>query len=89
MVHIFLDIVRPEKSFYTLSINPKGTVNIKIVRDADNIITDVAYMTDAEVTELLGDMDGPDGEANDADNKLEEIFSDLITSCYNYVRCYN
>lgn len=46
-------------------------------------------MTDAEVMELLGDMDGPDGEANDADNKLEEIFSDLITSFYNYVRCYN
>ena len=89
LVHIFLDIVRPEKSFYTLSINPKGTVNIKIVRDADNIITDVAYMTDAEVTELLGDMDGPDGEADDADNILAEMLLDFITSCYHYVRCYN
>ncbi len=89
LVHIFLDIVRPEKFFYTLNINPKGTVNIKIVRDADNIITGVAYMTEAEVTELLGDMDGPDGEADDADNILAEILLDFITSCYHYVRCYD
>ena len=39
---------------------PKGTVNIKIVRDAENKITGVSYMTDAEVIELLGDMDDPD-----------------------------
>ncbi len=55
LVNIFLDI-RPNKSFYTLNMNPKGTVNIKIVRDANNKITAVAYMSDAEVTELLGDM---------------------------------
>ncbi len=59
LVNIFLDI-RPNKSFYTLNINPKGTVNIKIVRDAKNKITGVSYMTEAEVIELLGDMDDPD-----------------------------
>lgn len=31
-----------------------GTVNIRITRDEDGKISDVAYMTDAEVTELLG-----------------------------------
>ena len=55
LVNIFLDI-RPNKSFYTLNMNPKGTVNIKIVRDSDNAITSVAYMSEAEVTELLEDM---------------------------------
>lgn len=52
LVNIFLDI-RPNKSFYTLNLNPEGTVNIKIIRDADNRITGVAYMTDEEVAELL------------------------------------
>ena len=59
LVNIFLDI-RKEGSFYTLNINPAGTVNIKITRDANNNITGVAYMTEAEVVELLGDMDEPD-----------------------------
>ena len=55
LVNIFLDI-RPNQSFYTLNMNPKGTVNIKIVRGADNQITDVAYMTEEEAMELLEDM---------------------------------
>ena len=60
LVNIFLDI-RPNKSVYTLNMNPKGTVNIKIVRDINSKITDVAYMTEAEVIELLGDMDDKTG----------------------------
>ena len=61
LVDIFLDI-RKEGSFYTLNMNPKGTVNIKIVRDAENKIIGVAYMTEAEAAELFGDicMDDPD-----------------------------
>ncbi len=59
LVNVFLDI-RPNKSFYTLNMNPKGTVNIKIVRDADNKIAGVSYMTEAEVTELLEDMSDDD-----------------------------
>ncbi len=59
LINIFLDI-RKEGSFYTLNMNPKGTVNIKIVRDAKNKIIGVAYMTEAEVAELFGDMDDPD-----------------------------
>ncbi len=61
LVNIFLDI-RPNKSFYTLNMNPKGIVNIKIIRDADNKITSVAYMTEAEVTELLEDMSDDDDD---------------------------
>lgn len=55
LVDIFLDI-RSDKSFYTLDMNPAGTINIKIVRDEDDEITGVAYMTEAEVQELFGDM---------------------------------
>ena len=55
LVNIFLDI-RKEGSFYTLNMNPAGTVNIKITRNADNKITSVAYMTEAEAAELLDDM---------------------------------
>ena len=59
LVNIFLDI-RANQSLYTLNMNPKGTVHIKIVRDAKNKITGVSYMTEAEVIELLRDMDDPD-----------------------------
>ena len=55
LVNIFMDI-RSDKAFYTLHMNPAGTVNIKIIRDADNKITGAAHMTEAEVTELLEDM---------------------------------
>ena len=53
LVNIFLDI-RKEGSFYTLNMNPAGTVNIKITRDANDDITGVAYMTEAEVDSIYG-----------------------------------
>ena len=59
LVNIFLDI-RINNSYYTLNMNPAGTVNIKVIRDANDKITGVAYMTEAEVTELLKDMNDPD-----------------------------
>ena len=60
LVHIFLDMMRPNRSFYTLDMNPAGTVNIKIVRNKNNEITGVAYMTEAEVTQLLENMSDAD-----------------------------
>lgn len=66
LVNVFLDL-RPNKSFYTLSLNPEGTVNIKIVRNAGSQITGVSPMTEAEVTELLEDMD--DGEWDDGERQ--------------------
>lgn len=62
LVNVFLDM-RANKSFYTLDMNPAGTVNVRILRNANDQITGAAYMTEAEVTELFGDMeDGDDGE---------------------------
>jgi len=51
LVNIFLD-QRADSSFYYMEINPVGSVNVKTVRNADNEITGMAYMTDAEVAEL-------------------------------------
>lgn len=59
LVNIFLDI-RSNQSFYTLNINPDGTVNIKIIRGEDGKITGVFYMEEAEVVDLLGDMNDSD-----------------------------
>ena len=52
LVNIFLDL-RSNKSFCTLNMNPKGRINIKIIRNENDEITGVAYMTDAEVAKLL------------------------------------
>ncbi len=65
----FLDI-RANRSFYTLNMNPKGTVNIKITRDANNKITGIAYMTEAEVTELLEDMSDDDDWTETVEGKV-------------------
>lgn len=55
LVNIFLDM-RPNYSFYTLNINPAGTVNIKILRGEDGQITETAPLTEEEFQELFGDM---------------------------------
>ena len=59
LVNVFLDM-RPNKSFYTLNMNPAGTVNIKIVRGKDGKITGVSYLTEAEILELFADEDDTD-----------------------------
>lgn len=66
LVNIFLD-TRPNKSFYTLNMNPAGIVNIRILRGEDGQITGVAYMTETEVAELLGDM----GDAEEEDDRTQ------------------
>lgn len=72
LVNIFLDIHMPNRSFYTLDMNPAGTVNIKIIRSADGQITGVAYMTETEVAELFGDIYGEGGEDSEADKAETE-----------------
>ena len=52
LVDVFLDI-RADQSFYTLDRNPRGTVNIRIVRNERDEITGVAYLTEAELAELF------------------------------------
>lgn len=63
----------PNRSFYTLNMNPAGTVNVKIIRAQDGQITGVAYMTETEVEELLGELCGDEDEENreDADSSTD------------------
>jgi len=44
---------RPDSSFYMLNTNSKGTVSIKVVRNAEGEITGVSYITEEEVAEIL------------------------------------
>lgn len=67
LVNIFLDIHMPNQSFFTLDMNPAGTVNIRIIRGQDGQVTGVAYMTEAEVKELLGDMHEDEEEDSEAE----------------------
>lgn len=60
LVNIFLDLHRPDNSINTLSMNPKGTVNIKIVRNEKGDITGAAELTQEEIEELFGEDDGQD-----------------------------
>lgn len=73
LVNIFLDIHRPNQSFYTLAMNPAGTVNVKIVRAEDGQITGVAYMTEEEIEELFGDMEE---DVNAETDEAADIFAD-------------
>lgn len=52
LVNIFLDR-QPNNAFYTLNMNPQGTVNVKVIRDKDGKITGAEYMTEEEVEELF------------------------------------
>ena len=65
LVNIFLDM-RPDNAFYTLSINPAGTVNVKILRGENGQITGVAYLSEEEFAELFGDDFGEDEEKEES-----------------------
>lgn len=56
LINIFLDVHSNNRSFVTLNMNPEGTVNVKTVRDGNENITGIVYMTEAEVSELYDDL---------------------------------
>ncbi|MDE7321860.1 MAG: M56 family metallopeptidase [Lachnospiraceae bacterium] len=76
LVHIFLDI-RKEGSFYTLQVNPQGTVNVKVTRDEKGGIKSVGYMTEAEVEALFGSMDTADEEVIDEIGVDEKVIDEI------------
>jgi len=67
LVNIFLDI-RKDSSFYTLQINPQGTINIQVMRDENGEIESVRYMSNTEVETLLGDMNDDFSDAIENEN---------------------
>ncbi len=52
LIHVFLDI-RKDSSFYRLEMNPKGSVNVKVTRDADGTIKSVGRMSDTQAEKLF------------------------------------
>lgn len=64
LCYVFADKVRTDQSSCTLTVNPAGTVSVRIVRDKNNKITGAVRMTEAEVTKLLGSMDGLDAKSH-------------------------
>lgn len=85
-VRVFLDLEN-NQSFYTLDINPLGTVNIKITRGTDGRINRIAPLTDAEGTRLFGDSwedlkngsDWDDGEEQAEEAPLLPVSGQTIT----------
>lgn len=57
LVNFFLDSQK-NTSTYTVSMDPKGTVHVKVTRGTDGIIKSVRRMSDAEVEKLLSPGDG-------------------------------
>lgn len=64
LVNIFLD--QQGRGYYVLDMNPDGKVDIKIVRDENNAITGVAYLTAEEKARFFG-SDEPEEKASDKD----------------------
>lgn len=64
LVRTFLDL-RPNSSVISLVRNPKGTIDIRIIRDEAGAIQSISPLTQSELTELFGDLEDPeetDGE---------------------------
>ncbi len=47
-VRVFLD-ARQDRSFYTLNIDPEGTADLRVLRDAAGHVTGAEYLTQAEL----------------------------------------
>ncbi len=52
LIYIIKD-QRPDSSVYLLNTDSKGTVSIKVIRNAEGEITSVTYMTEEEVAKAL------------------------------------
>ena len=60
-VNIFLDC-QEDNGFYTMSMDSKGSLNIKIVRNGDGVITGVKELTQAEISDLFGTEEDKDDD---------------------------
>ncbi|MCI9564244.1 MAG: hypothetical protein HFF63_10155, partial [Oscillospiraceae bacterium] len=56
-VRIFMDQRQDDQSFRTLDVNPRGAVDVEVVRDGDDQILSVGLMSQEAAAELLEDWD--------------------------------
>ena len=59
-VRIFMDQRQDDQSFRTLDVNPRGAVDVEVVRDGDDQILSVGLMSQEAAAELLEDWDDDD-----------------------------
>lgn len=59
-VRIFMDQRQDDQSFRTLDVNPRGAVDVEVVRDRDDQILSVGLMSQEAAAELLEDWDDDD-----------------------------
>lgn len=57
LVRVFLDMRSNDSSLVTLNTNPKGTVDLKVTRNADGAIAAVSPMSRAEADALLAELE--------------------------------
>lgn len=67
LTRVFADF-QANESFVTLNTNPKGTVSVKVTRNADGSIKTVGYLTESEIDEMFGD----DFEEDEWDDPVDE-----------------
>nr|WP_326126303.1 M56 family metallopeptidase [uncultured Oscillibacter sp.] len=67
LARVFLDQRANDSSFVTLAVNPQGTVDLKVTRDAEGAITAVSPMSREEAEALLADLEDPGDGAQTAD----------------------
>lgn len=60
LVRIFMDQRQDDQSFRTLDVNPRGAVDVEVVRDGDDQILSVGLMSQEAAAELLEDWDDDD-----------------------------
>ncbi len=71
LINIFVDRQQNRTVYYTLEINPAGTVNLKVTRDGNGRIQQVETMTQAEAEALLREL-----EIGDLDDDLDDDWDD-------------
>ena len=59
-VRVFMDQRQDDRSFRTLDVNPRGAVDVEVVRDRDGQILSVGLMSQEAAAELLEDWDDDD-----------------------------
>lgn len=75
LVRTFLDL-RPNSSIIHLVRNPKGTVDIRILRDEAGAIRSISPMTQSELTELFGDLEDLDEAGSGASEDAWDSWDD-------------
>ncbi len=93
LVYIIKD-QHPDSSVYLFNTDSKGTVSIKLIRNAEEEITSVTYMTEEEVAKALprilggaSSLDGVTMEAAEYSDTNAEEFKEVLLGDSPFIYC--